>query len=217
MKFIDVSHEVEHGMVTYPGLPPPSISDFLSRDASRLHYGEGTTFHIGKIDMVANTATYLDAPFHRYQKGKDLSELDLAVLANLPGLVFRPNSGSHAIGPALFEGKDLGAKAILIHTGWDRHWKTDRYFEGHPFLTEETARYLTAAKAALVGIDSLNIDDNQNPTRPVHSILLEADIPIVEHLCNLEALPDDGFKFFAVPVKIKKFGSFPVRAFALVE
>ena len=117
----------------------------------------------------------------------------------------------------LFEGKDLEGKAILIHTGWDRHWNTDRYFEGHPFLTEETARYLKAAKATLVGIDSLNIDDNRNPTRPVHSILLEAGIPIVEHLCNLESMPDDGFSFFAVPAKVKRFGSFPVRAFGIVE
>ena len=217
MKFIDVSHVVEDGMVTYPGIPAPSVSDFLSREASRSHYAEGTTFHIGRIDMVANTGTYLDAPFHRYQEGKDLSELDLATLANLPGIVIRINSDARAIGPALFEGKDLEAKAILIHTGWDRHWNTDRYFEGHPFLTEETANHLKAAKAALVGIDSLNIDDNQNPTRPVHSILLQADIPIVEHLCNLESLPDDGFRFFAVPAKIKKIGSFPVRAFGLIE
>jgi kynurenine formamidase len=217
MKYIDLSHVVEHGMVTYPGIPAPSISDFLSREASRSHYANGTSFHIGKIDMVANTGTYLDAPFHRFQKGKDLSELDLASLANLPGIVIRPDSDSRAIGPALFEGKDLEAKAILVHTGWDRHWKTDRYLEGHPFLTEETAQYLRASKVTLVGIDSLNIDDNKNPKRPVHSILLKAEIPIVEHLCNLEALPDDGFTFFAVPVKVKRFGSFPVRAFGLVE
>jgi kynurenine formamidase len=217
MKFIDVSHAVEHGMVTYRGIPAPFISDYLSREASRPHYAEGTTFQIGKIDMVANTGTYIDAPFHRYNKGKDLSELELATLANLSGIVVHADPASRAINPALFEGKELKGTAILIHTGWDKHWRTDSYFEGHPFLTEETARYLKASNVALVGIDSLNIDDTADSTRPVHSILLEAGIPIVEHLCNLEALPDDGFKFFAVPVKVKGFGSFPVRAFGLVE
>ena len=217
MKFIDVSHVVAHGLVTYQGLPAPVISDYLSREASRSHYAEGTSFQIGKIDMVANTGTYIDAPFHRYHKGKDLSELDLTNLANLSGSVFHADPTSRMIGPGLFEGKELKGKAILIHTGWDKHWRTDSYFEGHPFLTEETARYLKTSKVALVGIDSLNIDDTENLTRPVHSILLEAEIPIVEHLCNLKALPDDGFRFFAVPVKVKKFGSFPVRAFGLVE
>ena len=217
MKFIDVSHVVEHGMVTYPGIPAPSISEYLSREASRPHYAEGTTFQIGKIDMVANTGTYIDAPFHRYHKGKDLSELDLATLANLSGIVFRADPASRVINPAIFEGKELKDKAVLTHTGWDNRWRTDSYFVEHPFLTEETARYLIASNVALVGIDSLNIDDTENPARPVHSILLEAGIPIVEHLCNLEALPDDGFRFFAVPVKIEGLGSFPVRAFGLVE
>ena len=217
MKFIDVSHVVEHGMVTYRGIPAPFISDYLSREASRPHYAAGTTFQIGKIDMVANTGTYIDAPFHRYNKGKDLSELDLANFANLPGIVFRADPTSRVISPALFKGRELKGKAILIHTGWDKHWRTDRYFDGHPFLTEETARYLAESKVALVGIDSLNIDDTENLTRPVHSILLGAEILIVEHLCNLVALPDEGFKFFAVPVKIKRFGSFPVRAFGLID
>jgi kynurenine formamidase len=216
MKFIDLSHVVEHGMVTYQGLPAPLISDYLSREASRPHYAEGTSFQIGKIDMVANTGTYIDAPFHRYAKGKDLSALDLVTLANLAGIVFHADPASRAISPAIFEGKELGGKAILIHTGWDKHWRTAGYFEDHPFLTEETARYLMASDVTLVGIDSLNIDDTENPERPVHSVLLEAEIPIVEHMCNLEALPDDGFRFFAVPVKVKGFGSFPVRAFGLV-
>ncbi len=217
MKFIDVSHVVEHGMVTYQGLPAPLVSDYLSREASRPNYADGTSFQIGKIDMVANTGTYIDAPFHRHNNGKDLAGLDLETLANLSGIVFRADPASRVISPALFEGKELKGKAVLIHTGWDKHWRTDNYFEGHPFLTEETARYLKASHVALVGIDSLNIDDTENPTRPVHSILLGAEIPIVEHLCNLEALPDDGFTFFAVPVKVKKLGSFPVRAFGLVE
>jgi len=216
MKFIDVSHVVEHGMVTYQGMPAPSISDYLSREASRPHYAEGTTFQIGKIDMVANTGTYIDAPYHRYKKGKDLSELDLATFANLSGIVFHADPSSRVINPALFEGRELNRKAIIIHTGWAKHWRTDSYFDGHPFLTGETARYLKASDVTLVGIDSLNIDDTENPTRPVHSILLRAEIPIVEHLTNLDTVPESEFRFFAPPVRIRGMGSFPVRAFVLI-
>ncbi|MBW2408429.1 MAG: cyclase family protein [Deltaproteobacteria bacterium] len=217
MKFIDVSHVVEHGMLTYKGLPAPTISDYLSRETSRSQYADGTTFQIGKIDMVANTGTYIDAPFHRYAQGKDLSELNLASLAYLDGIVFRTNPAPREVCPEIFEGSELQGKAVLIHTGWDKYWRTDSYFENHPFLTEASARHLTASGVSLVGIDSLNIDDTADPGRPAHSILLGADIPILEHLCNLGALPDRGFKFFAVPVKVKGLGSFPVRAFGLVE
>jgi kynurenine formamidase len=216
MRFIDVSHVVEHGMVTYQGLPTPTISDYLSREASRSHYADGTTFQIGKLDMVANTGTYLDAPFHRYAQGKDLSELNLNSLANLDGIVIRAHPASREIDPEIFQGSELHGKAVLIHTGWDKYWRTDTYFAGHPFLTEAAARHLTASGVSLVGIDSLNIDDTADATRPAHSILLAADIPILEHLCNLGALPDRGFKFFAVPVKVKGLGSFPVRAFGLI-
>ncbi|MGD2271459.1 MAG: cyclase family protein [Desulfobacterales bacterium] len=216
MRFIDVSHVVEHGMLTYKGLPTPTISDYLSREASRSHYADGTTFQIGKLNMVANTGTYLDAPFHRYAQGKDLSELNLDCLANLDGIVFRTHPASREIDPEIFKGSELRGKAVLIHTGWDRYWRTDTYFEGHPYLTQEAARHLTASGVSLVGIDSLNIDDTADATRPAHSILLGADIPILEHLCNLGALPDQGFKFFAVPVKVKGLGSFPVRAFGLI-
>ena len=216
-KLIDVSHVVEHGMVTYEGLPAPIICDYLSREASRNHYDKGTTFHIGKIEMVANTGTYVDSPFHRFADGKDLSELDLRSLANLDGLVFRGDPNSGAIGREVFGDADLKRKAILVHTGWDKHWNTDQYFKGHPFLTREAADYLKTSQVALVGIDSLNIDDTSDGQRPVHSILLDADIPIVEHLCNLSQLPDSGFTFYAVPVKVKGFGTFPVRAFGLVK
>ncbi len=216
-KLIDLSHTVEDGMITYKGLPAPLICDFLSREASKEHYAEGTTFHIGKIEMVANTGTYIDAPFHRYADGKDLSELRLESIADLEGLVFRARAGERAIGPDLFASVDVAGKAVLVCTGWAKHWRTDQYFEGHPFLTEEAAEWLVAAKATLVGIDSLNIDDTSGGSRPVHSTLLGADIPIVEHLCNLEALPDAGFKFHAVPVKVKNFGTFPIRAYATVE
>src|SRR5438874_432867 len=175
---IDVSHTIEHGMITYRGLPAPLICDFLSRKDSPKHYAPGTEFHIGRIDMVANTGTYLDSPFHRYAKGKDMSELPLARLANLDAIVFPVDRASRAITKATFQGHDLANKAVLIRTGWDAHWRTDQYFEGHPFLTKDAAEHLAAAGAALVGIDSLNIDDTADLNRPVHSILLAAEIPI---------------------------------------
>ena len=163
--------------------------------------------------MVANTGTYVDSPFHRYADGADLSELPLESLANLDGIVIR-NPG-RAIGRAAFGDLDLRGKAVLVNTGWDRHWITGQYFEGHPFLTADAAQHIVASRAALAGIDSFNIDDTADLSRPAHSILLEAGIPVVEHLCNFAALPDSGFRLFAVPVKVKHFGSFPVRAFAL--
>ncbi len=215
---VDVSHVVEHGMITYRGLPAPLICDFLSRERSREVYAEGTEFHIGQIQMVANTGTYVDSPFHRYAEGQDLSQLPLERLANLPGLVIRADRASGpAIGPAAFRDHDVRGKAVLVRTGWDAHWRTDQYFDGHPFLTREAAEYLVTAGAVLVGIDSLNIDDTGDRTRPVHSQLLAAEIPIVEHLRGLDQLPDADFRFFAVPVKVKHLGTFPVRAFGIVE
>jgi kynurenine formamidase len=217
-KFVDVSHEVEHGLVTYRGLPAPVICDYLSREDSRRHYAAGTEFQIGKIEMVANTGTYLDSPFHRYEGGRDLSQLALASLADLDGVVIdAAGAPGRAVGRAAFGDTEVKGKAVLVRTGWDVHWGTDAYFEGHPFLTEGAARFLAEAGAALVGIDSYNIDDTADGRRPVHTILLGADIPVVEHMCDLGRLPRDGFKFFAVPVKVKGFGTFPVRAFALVE
>jgi arylformamidase len=213
--FIDVSHSIEHGLITYKGLPSPSISEHLSREASRSHYAPGTEFTIGKIEMVANTGTYVDSPFHRYAEGKDLTELPLSAVADLEGLVVRAKGAARSIGTDLFKGHDVRGKAVLIHTGWDKHWKTERYFEGHPFVTRGAAEWLRDAGAAFVGIDSLNIDDTDDRTRPAHSILLAANIPIGEHLCNLASVLDAGFRFFAVPVKIAKFGSFPVRAFVI--
>jgi arylformamidase len=215
---VDVSHVVEHGMITYRGLPAPIICDYLSREESRKHYAAGTEFHIGKIEMVANTGTYLDSPFHRYADGKDLSQLVLSSIANLEGLVVRvDNSVGQAIEASHFRNLDVKDKAVLVHTRWDVHWGSEQYFEGHPFLTSEAAQFLSDAGAKLVGIDSLNIDDIRNPSRPAHSILLRSGIPIVEHLCNLGALPDEGFKFFAVPVKVKGLGTFPVRAFGVIK
>ena len=215
---VDVSHAVEHGMITYKGLPAPVICDYLSREESRQHYSEGTEFHIGKIEMVANTGTYLDSPFHRYADGADLSQLLLSAIANLEGIVIRAGDlVSQAIDASVFQNVDVRGKAVLVQTNWDAYWGTEQYFVGHPFLTQDAAQFLAGNGAKLVGIDSLNIDDIRDTTRPVHSILLKAGVPIVEHLCNLSALPDTGFKFFAVPVKVKGMGTFPVRAFGITQ
>jgi kynurenine formamidase len=214
---IDVSHTVEGGMITYKGLPAPIICDYLSREASRALYAAGTEFQIGKIELVGNTGTYLDSPFHRFADGKDLAALDLAALADLDCVVVRvANQDERAITSAAFAGLDVRGKAVLVHTSWDKHWRSDQYFEGHPFLTADAAQLLVDAGATLVGIDSYNIDDTADGRRPVHTALLGAEIPIVEHLCGLEHLPDQGSRFFAVPVKVKGFGTFPVRAFAIV-
>lgn len=221
--FVDVSHTIEEGLVTYPGLPAPVIDNFLSREDSRAHYAPGTEFQIGRIDMVANTGTYVDAPFHRYRDGKDLAALPLHKVANLDGLVVRipePSSNANqrrAIDVSAFDGLSLLNRAVLLHTGWSRQWATERYLSGHPYLTEDAAIHLRDSGVVLVGIDSLNIDDTADGRRPVHSILLRAEIPIVEHLTALHKLPDEGFRFFAVPVKISGLGSFPVRAFGLVR
>ena len=213
---IDVSHSVEDGMITYKGLPGPRITDHLSRQESRNRYAAGTEFHIGKIEMVGNTGTYIDSPFHRYAGGKDLAGLPLSSVAGLQGLVVRQTQrASRAIDADVFKTFPVRDKAVLVHTGWDRHWRTDRYAEDHPFLTRAAARMLVEEGARLVGIDSFNIDDASDGTRPAHTQLLAADIPIVEHLCNLHSLPDNDFVFFAVPVKVRNFGSFPVRAFAM--
>ena len=216
-RLIDLSHVIEHGMVTYKGLPAPLICDYWTREASAALYEDGATFQIGRIDMVANTGTYLDSPFHRFAEGADLSQLDLAALAMLDGLVVRaPHAQGLPIDAPDVAGLEVRGKAVLFHTGWDEYWRTDAYFENHPFLTAAAANLLVQKGAALVGIDSHNIDDTRVRARPVHSILLAANIPIVEHMTNVGALPDDGFRFSAVPPKIAGMGTFPVRAFAQV-
>lgn len=216
-RLIDLSHEVEHGMITYKGLPAPLICDFLSREESRSHYAEGTEFNIARIDMVANTGTYVDSPFHRFADGIDLAGLPLESLVDLEGIAVRVEDAGRAISAAIFENLDLRGKAVLIQTGWSLHWRTDQYFEGHPFLTRAAAEYLVAAGAAFVGIDSYNIDDASDGTRPAHTLLLGNRIPICEHMCHLEDLPDLGFRFHAAPVKVKAFGTFPVRAYAVLD
>jgi kynurenine formamidase len=216
-RIVDLSHVIEHGMTTYPGLPGPTICDFWERGSTAKNYDDGETFQIGRIDMVANTGTYVDSPFHRYADGKDLSELPLPSLAEVPGIVVRrPWENELGTGAVHFDGLDVRGKAVLVHTGWDRHWRTDRYGIGHSFLTAAAADWLVENGAALVGIDSNNIDDTRVRTRPVHTKLLGADIPICEHMTGLGSLPDEGFLFSAVPPKVKGMGTFPVRAYAVL-
>lgn len=215
--FIDLSHTIEHGMVTYRGLPAPLMCDYWSRSASAALYDDGASFQIGRIDMVANTGTYIDSPFHRYANGTDLAGLALAQLAAVPGVVIHaPYSVGLAIDVDAFAAYDLQGKAVLICTGWDAHWRTDTYFDGHAYLTAAAAAHLVTAGVTIVGIDSYNIDNSAERSRPVHTTLLGANIPIIEHMTNLLALPDANFKLYAVPPKIAQFGTFPVRAFARI-
>ena len=217
MQIIDLSHAIVNGEVTYPGLPAPRITAFLDREASRSHYSAGTEFQLDTITMVGNTGTYLDAPFTRYEGGKDLADLPLETLVGLPAKVFHIESGhSRQIDVDVFLGRDnLPGSAVLVNFGWDQHFGTDKYSVDAPFLTAAACQYLVDNKVALVGVDSVNIDDTQGGgERPAHSILLAAGIHIVEHLKNLSALPETGALFTAVPPKVRNFGTFPVRAFA---
>lgn len=214
-KFIDLSHVIFDGLITYKGLPAPLICDYLSREKSRSNYEEGTEFQIGKIEMVTNTGTYIDCPFHRFEHGKDLSEVELEAFANLNAItVFVPDTLE--IGAAFFKNLKIRGKAVIVRTDWSKNWNTDAYFENHPFLTQEAAEYLRDCGVRLVGIDSHNIDDTRGKSRPVHTTLLGAEILIVEHLCNLDKLPESHYQFSAVPPKFKGAGTFPVRAFATI-
>ena len=214
-RLIDISHAIEAGMITYPGLPGPVITDHLSRVDARSHYEPGTEFLIGRIDMIGNTGTYLDTPFHRYEDGYDLADLPLEDVADLPGVCIE------AVGPELgrgsIDGIDVSGRAVLFATGWDRHWGTEVYGDpDHPFVSADLVDALVDGGAVLVGIDSVNIDDTRTGARPAHSGLLAAGIPVVEHLTGLGQLVGIDFSFFAVPPKVRGFGTFPVRAFAQV-
>jgi arylformamidase len=216
--FIDLSHTIENGLITYKGLPAPVICDYLSREDSRHLYAAGTEFQIGKIEMVTNTGTYLDCPFHRFADGKDLAQTGLESLADLEGIVIRiPHTETLTISVEHLQGYDIQHRAVLIHTGWDEFWKTEAYYTHHPALTQAAAEYLRDHQVQLVGIDSHNIDDTSGKNRPVHTILLGAGILIVEHLCNLQSVPETGFTFSAIPPKFKGVGTFPVRAMAKIQ
>jgi kynurenine formamidase len=215
--FVDLSHEIRHGMLTYPGLPGPVISDHLARAESRAHYAAGTEFHIGHIEMVANTGTYLDTPFHRFPDGHDVAALDLARVADLPGVLIDA-TGSVEASADLLEGVDVAGRAVLVYTGWDRHWGTPTYGSPeHPYLGLELVRRLIDGGAVVVGIDAVNVDDTRTGARPVHTELLAAGILIVEHLQGLDRLAGATFRFTAVPAAVVGMGSFPVRAYATVD
>ena len=216
MRLVDLSHTIHDGLVTYPGLPAPVVRDHLSRADSRRTYAPGTEFHIGRIEMVANTGTYLDTPSHRFEGKPDLAQVPLDALANLEGVVVRPGTAGRRIDAAALGATDVRGKAVLVQTGWDKHFGTPAYGQGHPFLTRDAAERLRDGGAALVGIDSLNIDDTADGARPVHTVLLAAGILVIEHMTNLAALPPAGFRFFAVPPRVRGMGTFPVRAFGLV-
>ncbi|MDR6944407.1 cyclase family protein [Mucilaginibacter pocheonensis] len=212
-KYIDLSHTIFDGLVTYKGLPSPIVCDYLSREQSRANYEPGTEFQIGKIEMVTNTGTYIDCPFHRFEHGKDLSEIELERFAGLEAITINAENITR-IDESFFTGLEIRNKAVLVHTGWAKHWNTPQYFDGHPYLTANAAGHLKDCGVKLVGIDSHNIDDTAGKSRPVHTTLLGAEILIVEHLCNLDKLPASGYQFNAVPPKFKGAGTFPVRAYA---
>ena len=215
MKLIDLSHPIEHGMITYPGLPGPVIADHLSRAASAERYRGQAEFQIGRIEMVANTGTYIDAPSHRYEEGVDLNGLDLSGIANLRGVLVRLEE--RALTADHVRDLDLAGAALLVQTEWSRHWRTDAYGGAdHPYVSREAAAYLASSGVALVGIDSVNIDDMADLSRPAHTLLLGKGIPVVEHLTNLSALEGRSFTFFAVPPRVRGMGTFPVRAFAAI-
>ena len=217
-RLVELSHTIHHGLVTYPGLPAPEISEHLSREASAARYAPGVTFQIGRISLVANTGTYLDSPWHRYAEGKDLSGLPLEALVDLEGVLLRATgTGRRAIDVLELAPLEVRGKAVLLHTGWDVHFGTPQYAKEAPYLTDAGGAWLVEHGAALVGIDSINIDDAGDAARPAHSRLLAAGIPIVEHLRGLEQLPATGFRFSAAPPRIQGLGTFPVRAYAIVE
>jgi arylformamidase len=216
-QLVDLSHPIEHGMVTYPGLPAPAISDHLSRAASRERYGGEAEFHIGRIEMVANTGTYIDAPFHRVEGAADIGQLPLEKVAYLRGVVWRLRDGERAVRREDVAGLDLRGAALLLHTGWSRHWRSETYGRAdHPYVSREAAEVLAGSGVSVVGIDSVNIDDMADMSRPAHTLLLQQGIPVIEHLTNLGALGDRPFTFFAVPAPVRGMGTFPVRAFASI-
>ncbi|MEU4679459.1 cyclase family protein [Micromonospora sp. NPDC023737] len=220
-RLVELSHVIHDGMVTLPGWPAPRVSEWLTREASRANYAPGTEFQVGRIDMIVNTGTYLDTPAHRFAEGADLTGVPLDRLADVPGVVIRMPTGARALDRLMLTPYDVTGKAVLLHTGWDAHFGTPRYGAPEaPHLTADAARALAESGAALVGIDSINIDDMSpaaNGERPAHTTLLAAGIPIVEHLSGLDSLPAAGFRFTAAPPRVAGMGTFPVRAFAVID
>ncbi len=216
-KYVELNHALQDGMTAYPGLPPPKIGAFLDHEASRAHYAGRAEFYLGRVDMVCNLGTYLDSPYHRHRDRADLSQIPLERVAGVPGVVLDAaaspdRSIAHECGAS-----ELQGRAVLIRTGWDRRWGLDAYWEPGPFLASSFVDLLIRAGAILVGVDFWNVDNTEDPSRPAHTRLLAEGILIVEHLCNLSALPRTGFRFSAVPLRIVRGASFPVRAFAEIH
>jgi len=214
-RLVELSHVIRPGMVTYPGLPGPEISSFLTREASRATYAPGTEFAIDRITMVGNTGTYLDSPYHRFSDGADLSAVPLERAADLPAVVIRlSGSRRRDIDAQAVAAVDVRGKAVLLHTGDDARFGTPEYGTDAHFLTRDGAAWLAAHDPALVGIDAINIDDTADGKRPAHTLLLAAGIPVIEHLTGLEQVPPTGASFTAVPLRVQGLGTVPVRAFA---
>jgi kynurenine formamidase len=216
-KFIELNHTLEDGMMAYPGLPRPKIGAYLDHKESRSRYNDQAEFYLGKVDMVCNLGTYIDSPFHRYLDGLDLSQIPLERIAGISGIVLDGVISSNRSITLQADYSELDGKAVLIRTGWDKRWGTESYWEPGPFLSEKSIDLLIRSSAKLVGVDFWNVDDTMDPARPAHTRLLASGILIVEHLCNLSVLPRKAFRFYAVPLRIVRGASFPVRAFAEVE
>jgi kynurenine formamidase len=216
-RFVELNHVLEDGMVAYPGLPRPKIGAFLDHKDSRSRYENKAEFYLGKVEMVCNVGTYLDSPFHRFPDQTDLSQIPLERVAGIPGIVLDGAISSNRSISIETNESEWKGKAVLIRTGWDKRWGTESYWEPGPYLSEELINLLIRSKPVLVGVDFWNVDDTMDPSRPAHTRLLASNTLIVEHLCNLSALPRIGFKFYAVPLRIVRGASFPVRAFAEVD
>jgi arylformamidase len=215
MRFVELSHAIADGMPAYPGLEPPRIGAVVDHESSGPRYDGQAEFYLGRIEMACNTGTYIDSPFHRFREGRDLSEIPLDDVAGLPGVVLDGHIGDDRAVTLAVEEQEFEGKAVLVRTGWDERWGTDAYWEPGPFLSPESLELLLRARPKVVGVDFWNVDDTvADPSRRVHTGLLAAEILVVEHLCNLGALPPTGFRFFAVPLRIVGGASFPVRAFA---
>jgi kynurenine formamidase len=214
-RLVEISHAIEAGMRTYPGLPEPHAEVLLDYEASRAKYRDGTEFFIASLHLCGNTGTYVDSPRHRYRDGKDLAELPLESVANVPAIVVDARDRARAIDADAFRGMDVRGRAVLVHTGFSKYFRTERYFKDNPFLTRGACELLVREGARLVGIDSLNIDDVDDLARPAHSVLLGAGIPVCEHMTNLAAVPGAGSRLHAVPIAWRGGATFPVRAYVV--
>ena len=213
---VDLSHEIVAGMATYPGIAGPRLQITIPRTESAARLSTGVSFEIESLTLAGNTGTYIDSPYHFHADGADLAQLPLERLVNVPIAMVRAFGRPFVTAHDLGDPAELWGRAVLVHTGWARYWGSPRYLDlDCPHLTVGAVTALVDANAALVGIDSLNIDDPGDPRRPAHHGLLAAGIPIVEHLTNLELIPDAEARLIALPAPVRAMASFPVRAVAV--